>query len=83
MAPKDPHLIGPIDFIGLGNPQLRILPEDVRQKVRLIMVRLTEAEVATEITEPLAKKSRNLSQIEKNPKLRQIDFHEKPLKVWV
>ena len=84
MAPKDPHLIGLIDYIGLGNPQLRILPEDVHQKVRLIMVRLTEAEVATEmVTEPLGKKSRNLSPIEKNPKLRQIDFHEKPLKVWV
>ena len=82
MGPKDPHLIGPIDYIGLGNPLLRILPEDVHLKVRLIMVRSTEAEVA-EVMETHEKKSRNLSQTEKNHKHRQIDFHGKLLKVWV
>ena len=80
MEPKDPHLIEPIGYIGLGNPQLRILLEDVRRKVLLIMVPLTEAEVAVA---EVGKKSRNLSQTVKNPKLRQIDFLGKPPKVWV
>ena len=79
MAPKDPHLIEPIDYIVLGNPQLRILLEDVRRKVLLIMVPSTEAEVAVA---EVGKKSRNLSQTVKNPKLRQIDFLGKPPKVW-
>ena len=82
MAPKDPHLIEPIGYIGLGNPQLRILPVDVHQKVRLIMVRSTEAEVEEVMETPHEKKSRNLWQTEKNHKHRQIDFHGKLLKVW-
>merc|ERR1739848_939591 len=76
MGPKDPHLIGPIDYIGLGNPLLRILPEDVHQKVRLIMVRSTDAEVA-EVMETHEKKSRNLSQTEKKSQTPPNRFSRK------